>query len=141
MSSQKQLLLEKNHQFTPVEYKPNENDIICTREELDNLNRSVEQLGEITRDLCGVIVTQNEQLDIIGTTTEDTLATTALAQTELTSALAYQNSNNNRMIAFTVIGAGAGVMLFTGFGTVMGLGKVLSMAVGAVTGGAVPHIL
>ena len=139
MSSQKQLLLEKNHQFTPVEYKPNENDIICTREELDNLNRSVEQLGEITRDLCGVINTQNEQIDTIGNTTENTLATTELAQAELSAALAYQNSNRNRMIAFTVMGAGAGILLFSGVGTALGVTKAIAITVGAVTGGAIPH--
>ena len=139
MSSQKQLL-DKNYQFTPVEYKLNEDDIVCTKEEIDNLHKDIIQLGEITRDMSGIIVTQNEQIDNIGNTTESTLATMAQAQTELNSAIAYQHSNKNRMIAFTVIGAGTGVMLFTGFGTVLGLGKALSLTVGAVTGGAVPHL-
>lgn len=139
MSLKEQVLVEKEVKFKLIEYKPEE-QVMCSKEEIDQLHKDVIQLNEITLDMCNLIVSQNEQIDKIGDNTEDTLTTMAKAQTELNTALQYQKSNRSRVVAITVISACAGVALFSGTGAFLGLSKAMTLTLGAVAGGSVPHL-
>jgi len=52
---------KQNEQLTISQYKINDNEIICTKDEIDDIHKNVIELNQISRELGNLITSQNEQ--------------------------------------------------------------------------------
>jgi t-SNARE complex subunit (syntaxin) len=127
-----------------IEYKPEEDEIVCSKDEMDQIYRDVTEIKEITLELGRVIAIQNEQFDRVATNIDTTEIRMEKAGKELDKALSYQKSNVKRKIAVSAIGATAGAVLLTGVGgpvaIAIGVSKGIMALAGASIGGAFPHL-
>lgn len=140
---EQQLLLQKQvpleSELKIIRYNPRD-EVICTKDEVERIYRDVTELKEISMELSRILVEQNENIDEIEQNTDIIQVYTESAAKEINKTIEYQKSSLGRTVAKTVIGAGVGVVLFSGLGTLVGAGMIITTVAGVSVGGAVPHL-
>ena len=102
---------KQNEQLTISQYKINDNEIICTKDEIDDIHKNVIELNQISRELGNLITSQNEQIDLIECNTETTQVIMNSAQKELDKIEKYNKSRKKHKIALSIIGLTTGVFM------------------------------
>jgi len=132
---------KQNEQLTISQYKINDNEIICTKDEIDDIHKNVIELNQISRELGNLITSQNEQIDLIECNTETTQVIMNSAQKELDKIEKYNKSRKKHKIALSIIGLTTGATMLPTVGPIIGISKLVALTIGGIAGGGLPLLL
>jgi hypothetical protein len=133
--------MDNEKQLQISQYNLKNDEIICTKDEIDDIHKNVIELNQITRELGSLITSQNEQIDLIEFNTEETQITMNNAKKELDKIEKYNKSRKRHKLALSLVGFTTGATLLPTVGPILGLGKLVALAVGGLTGGIAPLLL
>jgi hypothetical protein len=125
----------ENSPFKFIKYDPGDDEIICSKVEIDKIYKDVVMLSEISTKISILLKNQNEDIGNIEDTTNSTIVVMEATKMELDE-IAHSKTLN----ALSVISIGAGITLFSGISAIYGMGYLL-MGTTGILGGIVGGLI